>query len=72
MDDWLVWSEEHGSWWRAGQRGYTTSILQAGMYTRVQADRIVREANDYSATINEIAVIAPKMLRPSHEAKRRG
>jgi hypothetical protein len=63
VDDWLIWSEEHGSWWRAGRRGYTTSILQAGIYTKVQADRIVHDANAHSSNLNEVAIAAPVIVR---------
>jgi len=34
---WLVWSHEHGLWWRANNRGYTSSIDEAGRYTLTDA-----------------------------------
>ncbi len=36
--DWLVYSNEHQAWWRANACGYTTDILQAGRYTKEEAD----------------------------------
>lgn len=37
MDVYLVWSHEHGAWWRPNGRGYTTDINRAGRYTREEA-----------------------------------
>lgn len=36
---WLVWSNEHGAWWRADRSGYTGSITEAGRYTFDEAVR---------------------------------
>lgn len=33
----LVWSNEHGAWWRANAAGYTMHISRAGRYTREEA-----------------------------------
>lgn len=41
---WLVWSNQHGMWWRANQRGYTQRIEEAGRYPREEAEAIVRHA----------------------------
>lgn len=54
---WLVWSEEHGMWWRAGHCGYTRSIREAGRYAKAEADEIVRRAN--IVDFNEIAIPDP-------------
>lgn len=40
----LVWSNEHQMWWRAGQGGYTSSIDEAGRYERSEAEGIVAKA----------------------------
>lgn len=45
--DWLVWSNEHQSYWRANSCGYTTDILQAGRYTKAQADDICAHARSH-------------------------
>jgi hypothetical protein len=44
MSDFLVWSNQHGMWWRADHRGYTQHIEEAGRYTRAEADAIVYDA----------------------------
>ena len=44
---WLIWSNEHRAWWKAGHHGYTTSKLEAGKYTQQEAVNIVRQANFY-------------------------
>jgi hypothetical protein len=41
----LVWSEEHGAWWRPARCGYTTSLKRAGRYTREDAVEISDSAN---------------------------
>lgn len=40
----LVWSNEHSSWWRPNHSGYTTFIEEAGRYERGEAERIVSRA----------------------------
>jgi hypothetical protein len=40
----LIWSNEHGAWWRDNESGYTSHIDEAGRYTRADADRIVADA----------------------------
>jgi hypothetical protein len=45
----LIWSEEHGAWWRhaigSATWGYTHFITEAGRYTEADANRIVVNAN---------------------------
>ncbi|MEV6035994.1 hypothetical protein AB0L65_32905 [Nonomuraea sp. NPDC052116] len=41
---WLVWSNEHGAWWKPNRRGYTGDIWQAGRYTETEAAEICRKA----------------------------
>jgi hypothetical protein len=43
-DEYFVWSNEHRAWWRAGARGYSKGLREAGRYTREQAMRICRDA----------------------------
>ena len=41
--DHLIWSNEHHAWWRPEGRGYTSNVLQAGLYTEAEAK--AREAS---------------------------
>lgn len=43
----LIWSEEHGLWWRPGERGYTNNLCAAGLYSKERADAIVKSANGH-------------------------
>lgn len=60
MDDYLIWSEEHGRWWRPGERGYTSQMREAGRYSKERADVIVKGANLIG--FNEIAIPVPAQL----------
>lgn len=68
----LIWSEEHGAWWRPagilGSWGYTHFMTEAGRYTKAEADRIVAQGNKVihpesgflaERTFNEIAIPDP-------------
>ena len=50
----LIWSFEHGGWWRPGRVGYTTKLAEAGRYGHDQAVAILQQAN--IITINEAMV----------------
>lgn len=39
-NEYLVWSNEHGAWWRPNSQGYTTLIQAAGRYSREEALKI--------------------------------
>ncbi len=41
-DLYLVWSNEHGAWWRPNSCGYTTKVEDAGRYGRKEAIAISR------------------------------
>jgi hypothetical protein len=43
-DAYLVWSHEHGAWWRPKRAGYTTHHDHAGFYTREEALAICAQA----------------------------
>ena len=45
-DDWLIWSNEHGAWWRHAGQGYTLDVAIAGVYSRDAAYSICVEARD--------------------------
>jgi len=36
-DNYLIWSNYHGAWWKPDRAGYTPSLDQAGRYSREQA-----------------------------------
>lgn len=42
--NWLIWSNQHGMWWRPEERGYTQVIEEAGRYEYQRAKEIVAQA----------------------------
>lgn len=59
---WLVWSNEHQAWWRAGDHGYTIKVHEAGRYTL--EDAIERCQNvDEMGRPEEVVVPAPDLVR---------
>lgn len=60
IEQWLIWSNEHRAWWKAGGWGYTTLTQHAGVFSEINAKRIVAEANVVPRDPpNEIMVLAP-------------
>jgi hypothetical protein len=73
----LIWSNEHRSWWRGAERGYTQVIEEAGRYERATAEAIVSRATcdgllthravdpvsgqEYSS-LSEVMVLAPESI----------
>lgn len=45
-DSYLVWSHEHGAWWRENRCGYAVPLAAAGRYTREEAISICARARD--------------------------
>jgi hypothetical protein len=43
-DEYLIWSNEHRSWWRGGRTGYTRQLKSAGVYSREEAIKTCRNA----------------------------
>ena len=60
-DDYLIWSNEHAAWWRAGNRGYSRGLAYAGRYTREQALAICRNAIPTAAHIGIISEIPVRL-----------
>ena len=73
----LVWSNQHGQWWRPARRGYTSVIEEAGRYSIAEAREIVAQATldgqltrtalspitgEHYATVDEVLVPAPECL----------
>jgi hypothetical protein len=65
----LVWSNEHGGWWRKGGYGYTLDLAVAGRYSQEAADGIVDRASRGGPrgalsggvyVYPEVAVLAPE------------
>lgn len=60
---WIVWSNEHGAWWRPNWNGYTQDVHQAGRYDDAELDSILKTANSYikdGDPPNEVACLAPR------------
>lgn len=45
-EQYLVWSHEHGAWWRPNRAGYTVHLEDAGLYSRDEAISICAESRD--------------------------
>ena len=46
--EYLIWSFEHNAWWKPNERGYTTNIAAAGVYSLDRASEICQNANTVS------------------------
>lgn len=59
---WLIWSNEHGAFWRPGGAGYTRHVDQAGRFMRNEADFIAERAGAHGPgqASNEVVVLAPE------------
>jgi hypothetical protein len=56
-DLYLVWSNEHRGWWKAGGWGYDAGLKMAGRFSRDEAIRICREALPTAARLRVISEI---------------
>jgi hypothetical protein len=56
---WLIWSDEHGAWWRPLKRGYTRNLDEAGRYSFEEATEICENANRYGDRILETMFPCP-------------
>ena len=59
---WLIWSNEHGMWWRPASGGYTRVIEQAGRYGITEANEICDGANRFlpKGKTHEVRVLSPE------------
>lgn len=69
MEDtkWIIWSIEHGAWWRPESKGYTTHLSGAGVYSYKKALDIVAGAN-YCLTLEKPKRKFEKALETPQEA----
>ena len=44
MSEYLIWSHEHGGWWKPNRVGYTPDWMQAGSYSHDEALEICTNA----------------------------
>jgi len=62
MDDiYLVWSNEHDGWWKAGGWGYSAALKSAGHYTRDEALDICKRALPTAMHLGRIAEIPVRL-----------
>lgn len=67
-DQWVVWSTEHDAWWGPNRGGYTSSLMQAGLYTEAEARRIER----LRSPVGERAIPVAEALASEAAAARTG
>lgn len=60
-DTYLVWSNEHGAWWKAGGWGYSTGLRNAGHFTRDEAIQICRQALHSAVHIGSVAEVPVRL-----------
>ena len=74
MAKYLIWSHEHGAWWRPNSAGYTLYLGEAGRYEREEAIRICAYARDgmrFGQAPTEIPVVADDALEALNLASKR-
>lgn len=68
MKLYVIWSNEHGSWWKSNRCGYSRHFDLAGRYTFEEAQQICADANRYLRDFEErkeVLMLAPESL-PKH------
>lgn len=71
----LIWSMEHGAWWRPDSRGYTICRAEAGVYSRREATEIVAGSGGRRERIEEMGAddflwrAAPDLLEACEMAR---
>lgn len=64
-DEYLIWSHEHGAWWKANRMGYIVAAKFAGRFSRDEAIEICRTAREgfpMESAPSEIPVRAADVL----------
>lgn len=61
-EQWLIWSNEHNSWWRSNRFGYTKNISEAGRYQLWEAKAICDAAGHKSGIPNEVIVPSNELV----------
>ena len=56
-DSWLIWCDQPGIWWRPDGHGYTSNVLDAGIYTR---DHVLRQhkSRNYDRPVSLLSLMA--------------
>jgi hypothetical protein len=60
---WLIWSLEHGAYWKPRREGYTRERVHAGRYSFEEASEIVQQANSHITTDLPNEAICPDWYR---------
>ncbi len=78
-DTYLVWSHEHGAWWR-GVNGYTLNLNEAGRFTSAAALKICIHARggwrpgdpppEIPVRLEDAQAVEDSVLRPANEKGR--
>jgi hypothetical protein len=72
MDEYLIWSHEHGMWWGPGGHGYTEHLDRAGHYLRKDAMRICCNAMPgVKGMLNELPVRLADVLEMTKDYQTR-
>ncbi len=64
---WLVWSREHGAWWRPNAMGYCTNVFDAGRFSLEEAmDHCNTRSRDPKEDDPEVMVHVDEALKGAH------
>lgn len=61
---WLIWSNEHGAFWRPRSCGYTRKVEEAGRYSKEEAQKICDNAG-YRSGSELPDDVPPEIMVPS-------
>lgn len=61
-DVYLIWSNEHRGWWKAGAHGYSPHFNMAGHYTREAALRMCRDAIPTAMHLGMVSEIPVRLV----------
>jgi hypothetical protein len=63
-EPYLIWSYEHDAWWKAERRGYTRVLIDAGVYSKAEAEAIVKDANIVAVEEEAVSLYAVPTFQP--------